>query len=216
MRTGMPTPEGRHVTSRTVLILLGAVLAVATASPALAGSAGSEDAGRRVFEANCAMCHGADAAGMMGMHPSLRGAVDRLTREGVEVTIRNGRDTRPPMPAFEGSLSEGDIADVIAYLESLPSGRRNLGPGDDAGGGMMGDGGMMDGGMMMGGGVMMLMTVLLVLAFLALVVAAIVWLVREGADTGGSSSARQELDRRYAAGEVDRDEYLQRRRDLEG
>ncbi len=217
MRTGMPTGKGRHVTPRTVLILLGAALAVATASPAVAGSSGNEDAGRRVFEANCAMCHGADASGMMGMHPSLRGAVDRLTREGVEVTIRNGRDTRPPMPAFEGRLSDGDIADVTAYLESLPSGRRNFGPGDDAGGGMMGgDGGMMDGGMMMGGGVVMLMMVLVALAFLALVVAAIVWLVRQSTDTGGSSTARQELDRRYAAGEVDRDEYLQRRRDLEG
>lgn len=205
------------MTTRTVLILLGAVLVVASASPALASSSGSEDAGRRVFEANCAMCHGGDASGMMGMHPSLRGAVDRLTREGVEVTIRNGRDTRPPMPAFEGRLSDGDIADVIAYLESLPSGPRNFGPGDlDARDGMMGDGGMMDGGVMMGGGVMMLMMVLLVLGFLALVVAAIVWLVRQSTGTGGSSSARDELDRRYAAGEVDRDEYLQRRRDLEG
>lgn len=80
---------------------------------------------------------------------------------------------------------------------------------------MMGDGGMMDGGMM-GGGIMMLMMVLIALGFLALVVAAIVWLVRQSTDTAGSSSARQELDRRYAAGEVDRDEYLQRRRDLEG
>lgn len=205
------------MTARRVLILLGAVLVVATASPAVAGSSGSEEAGRGIFEANCAMCHGVDATGMMGMHPSLRGVVDRLTREGVEVTIRNGRDTRPPMPAFEGRLSDGDIADVIAYLESLPSGPRNFGTGDDdAGGGMMGDGGMMDGGMMMGGGVMMLMMALLVLGFLVLMIAAIVWLVRQGTGTGGSSSAREELDRRYAAGEVDRDEYLQRRRDLEG
>jgi hypothetical protein len=45
------------------------------------------------------MCHGSDAARMTGTHPSLRGAVERLSSEGVEVTIRKGRTTMPPMPA---------------------------------------------------------------------------------------------------------------------
>ncbi|MBA2273940.1 MAG: c-type cytochrome [Actinobacteria bacterium] len=61
------------------------------------------------------------------------------------MTIRNGRDTNPPMPAFEGRLNDEEIADVIAYLDTLPVGPRNFGPG--AGGIMGGD---MDG--MMGGG----------------------------------------------------------------
>lgn len=87
------------------------------------------------------MCHGNDAGGMMGMHPSLRGAVDRLSLEGVEVAIRNGRDTDPPMPAFAGRLSDDEIDAVISYLESLPAGPRNFGPDHR-------DGGMMDGGMM--------------------------------------------------------------------
>lgn len=49
----------------------------------LAGAAGAQPAGgdpergERVFRAECAMCHGSDARGMMGMHPSLRGAVER-------------------------------------------------------------------------------------------------------------------------------------------
>ncbi|MDP9021816.1 MAG: c-type cytochrome [Actinomycetota bacterium] len=174
----------------------------------------SETSGRDVFEANCAMCHGRDASGMMGMHPSLRGAVERLTREGVEVTIRKGRATQPPMPAFEDRLSDEDIAEVIAYLDSLPVGPRNFGPRD---GGMRGRE-MMNGGMS-GGGTVMLLGAVLVLALLVLAVTASVWMIRE-ARGGGSvsargSSAREELDRRYATGDLSRDEYLQRRRDLD-
>ncbi len=193
-----------------------AALAVAVAVPATAGESGDEDAGRRVFQANCAMCHGGDGSGMMGMHPSLRGAVDRLTREGVEVTIRNGRDTRPPMPAFGGRLSDEQIDDVIAYIGSLPSGPRNFGPERD-GRGTSGRGGgrMMDRGMMMGGGLAMLLMVLFVIGLLVLAVTATVWLVRKTGSGSSTSSAREELDRRYAAGEIDRDDYLQRRRDLE-
>lgn len=204
---------------RLVGVLLGVLALVSVSTwPAVAGESGSVDAGRQVFQASCAMCHGQDATGMMGMHPSLRGATDRLTREGVEVTIRNGRDTQPPMPAFERRLNDEQIADVVAYIESLPAGPRNFGPGgEETDGGAMGDGGMMDGGMMMGGGLMMLVMVVLVLMLLALAVTGIVWFVRQSDSTGAtSSSAREELDGRYAAGDIDRNDYLQRRRDLEG
>ncbi|MBW3576959.1 MAG: c-type cytochrome [Actinobacteria bacterium] len=193
------------------------VLAVVALQPAIAsaGTQDSETSGREVFERNCAMCHGRDASGMMGMHPSLRGAVERLTREGVQLTIRNGRATQPPMPAFGDRLTDQDIADVIAYLDSLPVGPRNFGPRND---GMGGRRDRMDGGMMQGGIVMLLAT-LLVLALVVLAVAAIVWVIHQG--SGGrsvsapGSPARDELDRRYATGELSRDEYLQRRRDLE-
>ena len=80
------------------------------------------------------MCHRQDAAGMMGMHPSLRGAVERLSREGVEVTIRKGRATQPPMPAFERRLSDQEIADVVAYIASLPPGPATSVPTARAGG----------------------------------------------------------------------------------
>lgn len=203
---------------------LALVVALAGAASPAAATEGDVEAGREVFEASCAMCHGADAAGMMGMHPSLRGAVERLSREGVEVTIRNGRDTMPPMPAFEERLTDAQIDDVIAYIASLPEGPRNFGPdtGMMEGDGMMQGDGMMGGNMMdgmMGG--MMLLWVLFLLAFIALAVAAVVWLVRSmrrppGADGATQeSAARAELDRRYATGELSRDEYLQRRSDLE-
>lgn len=200
----------------------------ATASATTSAAAAEDDleAGRDVFEANCAMRHGADAAGMMGMHPSLRGAVERLSREGVEVTVRNGRNTTPPMPAFGDRLTDAQIDGLIASIASLPEGPRNFGPGERMregdmmdNGRMMGDGGMMDGGMM--GGFMVLWVILL-LALIALAVAGVVWLVRSmgGSSRGGRSNSdhtpvRAELDRRYAAGELSRGDYLERRRDLD-
>jgi mono/diheme cytochrome c family protein len=72
------------------LLAFLAAVSVLLPSPARAQS-GDAETGREVFEANCAMCHGRDASGMMGMHPSLRGAIERLSVEGVEVTIRKVR-----------------------------------------------------------------------------------------------------------------------------
>jgi putative membrane protein len=74
---------------------------------------------------------------------------------------------------------------------------------------------MMDG--MMGG--FMWFWLIFAVLVLALLVVGVVWLVRTlaGPGSGGATSAaRQELDLRYARGELTREEYLQRRADLEG
>lgn len=189
-----------------------AVLTLLASSQALAQT-GDPDAGREVFEANCAMCHGQDASGMMGMHPSLRGAVERLTLEGVEVTVRNGRDTMPPMPAFEGRLTDQEIDDVIAYLDTLPVGARNFGAEGD---GMMDMDGMMDGSMWS-----WLAWIVLFLVVLAAAVIASIFVTRSLWKRGDGSSPRQVaaldiLKERYARGEIDRDEYEERRRTLQG
>ena len=87
---------------------------------------------------------------------------------------------------------------------------------------MMGDHGSMDGGMMGGAGfgISALVWTLLGIALVVLIIVAIVWLAlrlrrddREGSRQ--TSSALSELDRRYASGEIDRDTYLQIRRDLD-
>jgi putative membrane protein len=82
-------------------------------------------------------------------------------------------------------------------------------------GNMMGDG-MMDG--MMGGGAFMWFWAIFAVLVLALLVVGVVWLVRTltSPGPGSTSSARQELDLRYARGELTREEYQQRRADLEG
>jgi len=56
--------------------------------------------------------------------------------------------------------------------------------------------------------------------FWILIVALLVWLVLAATRSAGGSreapkSAREILDARYAAGEIDRDEYEQKRADLE-
>jgi mono/diheme cytochrome c family protein len=127
-----------------VLVLLLVPVGAALAQTGEEAPQGDVARGESIYQANCAMCHGTDATGMMGMHPALTGVVDRLTVEGVEIAIRNGRDTRPPMPAFDTRLDDTDIADLIAHLDGLPDGPRNFAHDDGDGDGMTGDGPMMD------------------------------------------------------------------------
>ena len=81
------------------------------------------------------------------------------------------------------------------------------------------DGGMMDGGMMMGmmGG-WMLLWALVGLALLVVAVFAAIWLVkhRSPAGPGVDPGPDEVLRRRYAAGEIDREDYLRMQRDLSG
>ncbi len=78
------------------------------------------------------------------------------------------------------------------------------------------------GGNMMGGGFMWFWAVFWVVVLALLVVGAI-WLARTLTASGGggragdpAADARRELDLRYARGDLTREEYLQRRADLEG
>jgi putative membrane protein len=78
--------------------------------------------------------------------------------------------------------------------------------------------GVMD-GTMGGCGGMMLLWGLIAVLLLALLVVGLVWMLRSmsGAVAGRSATtARQELDVRYARGELTSEEYQQRRADLEG
>jgi putative membrane protein len=68
------------------------------------------------------------------------------------------------------------------------------------------------GGSMMGG--WMLLWAALALALLVLAVVATVWLVKHLSDGGRGSQYERTLESRYAAGEIDREEFLQRREDL--
>jgi putative membrane protein len=197
-----------------VLTGLTAVVLLSAPAPAVQRDAA---AGEALFQANCAVCHGPNAEGS-GAAPPLGGVVDRLGSRAVEAVIRDGRRG---MPAWGDRLAEGDIRDVVAYLDTLPTApaarQRRHGP-------MME--GMSDGMMGGAGWLWMLLWALLSIALLVLVTVAVVWLVRSlGAGSGRQqpaeanppdTSAREALDVRYARGELSRDQYLQARRDLEG
>jgi len=103
---------------RVQLGLLGAVACIALVFTMLSGrpAATSDDDGnpingRKVFlKANCYICHGGRGGG--GMCPSLR--EDRPDDKNV---VRDG--TESGMPAFENILTDQEIDDVIAYIQTL-------------------------------------------------------------------------------------------------
>ena len=72
--------------------------------------------GATVFSANCASCHGADGKG--GSGPNLLSEVGEEQAEFVD-TIIGGEDV---MPAFGDTLSDQEIADVLAWLEEQAAG----------------------------------------------------------------------------------------------
>lgn len=75
---------------------------------------------------------------------------------------------------------------------------------------------MMENGMM--GPVMMVSMMIIMILVLAGLIAGILWLVRTLADSRRSNDERTAtnvLEVRYARGEIDRDEYLQRLEDLQ-
>lgn len=54
----------------------------------------------------------------------------------------------------------------------------------------------------------------LALALVVLAVVATIWLVKHLTSSNSAPDARQSLEGRYAAGDIDREEFLQRREDL--
>lgn len=71
--------------------------------------------GATIYENNCLSCHGQEGAG--GSAPGLQSVADY---DAVVQQVKNGGGG---MPAFEGQLSEQEIADVSAYItEEIASG----------------------------------------------------------------------------------------------
>jgi menaquinol-cytochrome c reductase cytochrome b/c subunit len=70
---------------------------------------GDPAAGETLFAANCASCHGADATG--GSGPDLTGEDE--DEEFVEYVLNGDGD----MPAFEGDLTDQEIADILAWVK---------------------------------------------------------------------------------------------------
>ena len=69
--------------------------------------------GYRLFDHNCAQCHGDDARGDEG--PNLHGLTKSDTRIGK--IIQNG--IKGEMPAFGKKFSDEDVRDLTAWLRTL-------------------------------------------------------------------------------------------------
>ncbi len=68
-------------------------------------------AGNQVFQANCAMCHGANREGV-GVAPSLLNLSKRLDDAGLRTILKNGRNGMPPQP----QLTEDQVKQLSAFL----------------------------------------------------------------------------------------------------
>jgi mono/diheme cytochrome c family protein len=87
----------------------------ASAAPPATSGAGDPVHGQQLYAANCAACHGANAQG--GVGPSLHGEKSRKDTAAAIAWIKN---PKLPMPKlYPSPLSEKDVEDVAAYVESL-------------------------------------------------------------------------------------------------
>ena len=89
------------------------------ARPAKAARTGDPVEGKRIYTANCMMCHQANRGGNPPMIPSLVNIVSRIGKRHVHEVVTNGiPGGRLAMPAFGDRLSSTDIDNLIAYLQS--------------------------------------------------------------------------------------------------
>jgi mono/diheme cytochrome c family protein len=111
--------------------LAAAMPAVAAATPARATDAGRLTRGAQIYQANCAVCHGANAEGAPNWHrvgpdgkypaPPLNGTGHdwHHPTAALKWTIREGTaKLGGGMPTWKGKLSEDDIEAVIAWVQS--------------------------------------------------------------------------------------------------
>jgi mono/diheme cytochrome c family protein len=101
------------------VLLGGAASAVALAQDAPAGDAAS---GKRIFLADgCFTCHGRSGQGGAYNGPAPILAHTALPFDGFKGQVRNPVND---MPAYSDAvLSDKDIADIYAFVESLPGSR---------------------------------------------------------------------------------------------
>jgi ubiquinol-cytochrome c reductase cytochrome c subunit len=84
-------------------------------NPVAANAMGDAVHGKEMYAQNCASCHGVNAQG--GMGPNLH---HEKARKNYQATIAWIKNPQPPMTKlYPAPLSESDVADVAAYVQTL-------------------------------------------------------------------------------------------------
>jgi ubiquinol-cytochrome c reductase cytochrome b subunit len=92
-----------------------------------AGGPGTTTAGQTVFTTNCSSCHGTAGAGTPNVAPALAGNPDvtgdpnkviGIVLKGLKGQTIQGKTFPTEMPAWKGTLTNKQIADVVTYIRS--------------------------------------------------------------------------------------------------
>jgi putative heme-binding domain-containing protein len=108
---------------------LGAIQATPQAQPRPAAAPSSDAiAGKRVFDSQCAWCHGTDGDG--GTGPNLHGKLRHATDLKSLVDIVSNGIPGTEMPSFRSPLTERSRRQAAAYVQSLTRATSKPGPGN--------------------------------------------------------------------------------------
>ena len=112
-----------------VTLLVAAQLLTAQSRPLSGADASELAAGKRIFDAQCAWCHGTDGTG--GAGPSLQRSDLRHASTDAELTsiLKNGI-AGTEMPGFQWSLTDTMAWRTAAYVRSLGRRPAEQVPGD--------------------------------------------------------------------------------------
>lgn len=109
-----------------MIVLSFFALTASAATPAVTEKGGDAAAGKAVFVAKCATCHGKDGKGnaaMAKMYKLDPEKLSLLSPEARKLTTAEQTkiiaDGKEKMKGFKGKLSGADIANVVAYVRSL-------------------------------------------------------------------------------------------------
>jgi len=77
-------------------------------------STGDRTRGEQLYNASCVVCHGAKAEGNIG--PRLAGNPLLSNEQAFRKIVHEGRHMMPPL---KGSITDGQLADIQAWLKTL-------------------------------------------------------------------------------------------------